>query len=65
MMDFINNIQAFWTVIVFIAFIGIVAWAWSSKRKKDFSEAANLIFDDEDASDLAGNDKKSGEHKNV
>lgn len=64
-MDIINNIQSFWTVIVFITFIGIVVWAWSSKRSKDFSEAANLIFDDEDASDLAGNETKSGEQKHV
>lgn len=30
------------TVVLLIAFLGIVAWAWSSKRKTEFEEAANL-----------------------
>jgi cytochrome c oxidase cbb3-type subunit 4 len=25
-------------------FVGIVLWAWSSKRARDFDEAANLPF---------------------
>jgi cytochrome c oxidase cbb3-type subunit 4 len=33
---------------MFITFIGIVAWAWSSKRKKSFDEAAHIPFDEED-----------------
>ncbi|WP_416308512.1 cbb3-type cytochrome oxidase subunit 3 [Neptunicella sp. SCSIO 80796] len=36
-----------YTVLVFVIFIGIVLWAYSSKSKKSFDEAANLIFDDE------------------
>jgi cytochrome c oxidase cbb3-type subunit 4 len=30
-----------------IAFIGLCIWAYSSKRKKAFDEAANLPFADE------------------
>ena len=44
MSSFIHSI---WTVIVFVVFIGIVWWAYSSSKKKDFDEAANLIFDPE------------------
>lgn len=40
-------IHSIWTVIVFIVFIGIVLWAYSSGRKKDFDEAARLALDDD------------------
>lgn len=37
------------TLILIIAFIGIVIWAYSRRRKPDFDEAAQLPFaDDED-----------------
>lgn len=39
-------LQGIWTIIVLIAFIAIVAWAWSSKRKKDFDKAARIPFQD-------------------
>lgn len=43
-----TTIRSFFTVLIFAIFIGIWIWAWSSKRKKDFDEAANLPFADED-----------------
>ncbi len=45
MSSFVHSI---WTVIVFLVFIGIVLWAYSSRRKKDFDEAARLALDDDD-----------------
>jgi cytochrome c oxidase cbb3-type subunit 4 len=39
------------TVLLLIAFLGIVAWAWSSKRKSEFEQAANLPL---------GNDERPG-----
>jgi cytochrome c oxidase cbb3-type subunit 4 len=39
--------HAIWTVILFIVFIGIIVWAYSSRRKRDFDEAARLAVDDE------------------
>ncbi|TVP87645.1 MAG: cbb3-type cytochrome c oxidase subunit 3 [Thioalkalivibrio sp.] len=36
------------TLLVMILFLGIVWWAFSSKQKKRFDEAANLPFADED-----------------
>ena len=38
-------IQTVWTVIAFVIFVGIVIWAWSSKRKKAFDEASKLPVD--------------------
>ncbi len=32
------------TVMAFLAFIGIVAWAFSSRRRQAFEEAANAPF---------------------
>ena len=36
-----------WTVALFLLFVGIIIWAWSSKRKKRFDEAARLPLDDD------------------
>ena len=44
----INDIRSLITVLSFAAFLGIVFWAWSAKRKPAFDEAANLPFADED-----------------
>ena len=38
----INDLRSWHTVVLFVVFIGIVVWAWSGKRRKDFDEAANL-----------------------
>jgi cytochrome c oxidase cbb3-type subunit 4 len=50
-------IGSIFTVIVFISFVGIVLWAFSSRNKKSFDEAANLVFADEQQ-DNATKDKK-------
>jgi cytochrome c oxidase cbb3-type subunit 4 len=42
-----------WTVMLFLSFIGIVAWAWSSRRKQGFDEAARLPFRDDPESSAA------------
>lgn len=36
------------TVLSFIAFLGIVFWAYSGRQKERFNEAANLPFADEE-----------------
>ena len=46
-MDF-TALQSAWTVVVMVTFLGIVLWAWSGKRKRDFDEAARLPFEDDD-----------------
>lgn len=42
------SIHAWWTAALLVAFIGIVIWAYSSTRKKDFDEAARLPLDDDE-----------------
>ena len=37
-------IQGILTTLSLIVFIGIVIWAFSAHKKKDFEEAANLPF---------------------
>lgn len=34
------------TLLVMITFIVIVFWAWGRGREADFTEAANLVFDE-------------------
>lgn len=42
-----STIHSIFTVILFVAFVVFVLWAYSRKRKADFDQAANLVFDDE------------------
>jgi cytochrome c oxidase cbb3-type subunit 4 len=50
----INTWRGIATIVVMIAFLGICIWAYSSKRKADFKEAANLPFADDDNGDKQG-----------
>ena len=34
------------TLLVMLAFIGVVFWAYSRRRKQDFDEMANLPFNE-------------------
>ena len=43
----INTLRGLSTLFLMIAFLGLVFWAYSGKRKKEFDEAANLPFADE------------------
>ncbi len=57
-------IHSIWTVAVFVVFLGIVLWAYSGSRKKDFDEAARLALDDDDippSSTSATNKQKTEE----
>lgn len=44
----INDLRGIATILTMVAFLAVVFWAYSSKRKSDFDEAANLPFADED-----------------
>jgi cytochrome c oxidase cbb3-type subunit 4 len=43
----INTLRGIGTILAMLAFIGITMWAYSSYKKKDFDEAAQLPFADE------------------
>ena len=42
----VNDLRILVTALSFVVFIGIVAWAWSSRQRARFDEAANLPFAD-------------------
>ena len=41
------TLHGLWTLVLIVIFVAIVIWAFSSKRKKQFDEAARLPLDDE------------------
>lgn len=48
-MEDINLMRTLVTVASFIAFIAIVAWAWSPKQRDRFEEAALLPFAEDES----------------
>ncbi len=42
-----TDLRALWTLLSFVAFVGIAVWAYSSLPKKRFDEAARLPLDDD------------------
>jgi cytochrome c oxidase cbb3-type subunit 4 len=47
----VNDLRVLATVLAFVAFIGIVWWAWHRKSQKKFDEAARLPFADDEEHD--------------
>lgn len=41
----INALRSLATVVSFLMFIGIIAWAYSRGKAADFEQAANLPFE--------------------
>lgn len=56
----INDLRALATVFTTVAFLAVFFWAYSSKNKSRFDEAANLPFADED---LPEEQRKMGEQE--
>jgi cytochrome c oxidase cbb3-type subunit 4 len=52
-------IHSVWTVIVFLFFIGVVAWAYDRRRKPAFDAAARIPLDD-DNDELNSEEKRHG-----
>lgn len=48
------------TVVSFVTFLGIVAWAYSKKRKRAFDEAANAPFALPDDDNVHSNAQRGG-----
>ena len=46
-----------------IAFIGICLWAYSSKRKSGFDDAANLPFEDEELTKRTTSNTEKKDHE--
>ncbi len=43
----VSIFQSIWTVVAFVFFVGVVFWAWSSRRQGDFDKAARMALDDD------------------
>ncbi|MDQ9170514.1 cbb3-type cytochrome c oxidase subunit 3 [Oxalobacteraceae bacterium R-40] len=48
------------TVASFITFLGIVWWAYSSRRRESFEQAAYLALNDDDLGDMPRRENKHG-----
>ena len=53
-MDIVAMLGSVTTVLSIVAFVAIVAWAWSRRRKAAFDEAANAPFALPDEADEGG-----------
>lgn len=49
----INDIKGLGTVFALIAFLGVIAWAYGSRRKERFEKDGNMPFDDGEDSLMA------------
>jgi len=58
----ITLLHSIWTVLALVAFVGIVIWAWSGKRKPGFEQAARMALDDDLPVPPVGNKEKEYEH---
>ena len=52
-------IHSIWTLLLVAIFIGIIAWAFSRRRKQSFDAAARMPLEDDDVPDTSG-DKHHG-----
>jgi len=43
----LSDVRASLTLVMLVVFVGIVVWAYSSKRKKQFDEAARSVLEDD------------------
>jgi cytochrome c oxidase cbb3-type subunit 4 len=43
----LNDLRSIVTVVSMLAFLGIIAWAWSRTNRHRFDEAAQLPFADD------------------
>jgi len=59
----INTLRGISTIVVMIAFIGICLWAYSSRRKKGFDDAANLPFADEELAKRTTSNTEKKDHE--
>jgi len=58
-----ENVRIGLTVVFFVVFVGIVIWAFSRRRKREFEDAANLPFSGHDFGEPTSSTKKNGGSK--
>ena len=52
----INDLRSIVTVLTVICFVGILAWAYSSRRNRVYEEAAMLPLEDDPPAPAGGRD---------
>lgn len=57
----INDVRGLGTVFALIAFLGIVAWAYSTSRKDRFKDDGDMIFKDDDMAQRSAKAEKDDE----
>jgi len=45
MEPYVNTLRSIATLVSFLTFLGIIAWAYARKNTSDFEKAANLPFE--------------------
>lgn len=55
-MDY-GTYRGIYTIIMMLVFGGIIWWAYSSRSKSKFDDAANSIFDEDKKSDKTAEDE--------
>ena len=43
----INDLRGFLTAVLLFSFVGLVIWAWSSRRKAEFEASAALPLEED------------------
>lgn len=44
----LNLVRDAVTVTLFLLFVALIAWVFSPRRTREYTEAANLVFDESD-----------------
>jgi cytochrome c oxidase cbb3-type subunit 4 len=55
----ITVILTAWTIVVLVLFVGIVIWAYDSRRKARFEDDARIPFNDDDTVAAPNNSKEN------
>jgi len=63
-MDY-GTLRGVFALLILALFIIIVAWCYNKKRKSDFDDVANSIFDESDVTDNKEKINKQETHNNV
>jgi cytochrome c oxidase cbb3-type subunit 4 len=50
----INDLRSLFTVLTFFAFIGIVWWAYSSRRRESYEAASRIPLEDDLPAEVTG-----------
>jgi cytochrome c oxidase cbb3-type subunit 4 len=60
-----GTLRGIFALLILALFIIIVVWSYSKKRKSDFDDAANSIFDESDVKDNKEKINKQETNNNV